>query len=501
MRKTVFACLIACFLVGIARGETVTLNSALDRLLNETTRGRIITGEREVAHSKYRAERIGYYIPEISFNTTLPSYQQSQDFGYRSGYTEPIFYKDKSIASSGNLQLKQKIITGGDLTLSATYNLSDQDNYPVTSFRQVAVEGEPDSTIIISELTTGIYRRRGGNFSIQFSQPIFRNSESRSSYLDARDNLNKADVQWRATAADLKKEGISAYFDLITADIDLQIANYQSQLADFNAKWDSVKYNDSVITEEAWIESKSARLEKRLAMFDAEATFQEKTNDYNHLMDYPSGAGIELQIPSVPEKPDEKERRFLLANVDKTAESELARLNMEMAERGLSRTRSSMGLNGTLNATYSSGRGEIKKSLPMEETTDRTDTKDWRVSFEITYPIWDGGASGANLHSQELAYESARLEYLAAERNAKNKMEILLKRIEINHAKLSLLEQELDLAEQKLQDAEERHEIGMISDGALLENRVFYFEARKNRLATLKNYYLDITELEKIELP
>jgi hypothetical protein len=41
----------------------------------------------------------------------------------------------------------------------------------------------------------------------------------------------------------------------------------------------------------------------------------------------------------------------------------------------------------------------------------------------------------------------------------------------------------------------------MISDGALLENRVYYFEAQNKRLATLKNYMLDLTELEKTLIP
>lgn len=499
MRKT-FLFLLMAGLSSAALAETMTLDVMLDRLLNETTRGRIIAGEREVSQDKYQAEKIGYYIPEISFNTTLPSYRQSQEYGNYFGFTEPILFERNAISSSGNLQLKQKIITGGDLTFQAAFDIRD-DEYPTTVPRRVAVaEGSPDS-ITISEIEVATDRRRLGNFSLQFSQPLFKNSESRSAYMDARDNLTKADVQWRANRAELEKEGITAYFDMLTADLDRQISVSQSELAMFNAKWDSVKYADSVITEEAWIESKSARLEKRLALFDAEATQEEKRNEFNHLLDSPSGVDYVLQIPVVPKKPGESEMNLWIANVDKSAETELARINMEMTERNLNRTRSSMGLNGTLNAIYSIGRGSVKQSQPEREFDDEINTNDWRVSIDFTYPIWDGGASGANLHSQELAYESARLEYLAAERKAKNKMEILLKRIEINHSKLSLLDQELELAEKKLQDAEERHEIGMISDGALLENRVYYLEARKSRLATLKNYHLDLNELGKTKLP
>lgn len=500
MRVLTVLFLLLSFWPTCLSAESMTLDGTLDRLLNETTRGRIIAGERQVAEDKFNAERIGYYIPEISFNTTLPSYRQSQEYGNYFGFTDPILFKRNAISSTGNLQLKHKVITGGDLIFQAAYDIRD-DEYPTSVFSEVPVAGNPDSTVRVAGIGVATDRRRLGNFSLQFSQPIFRSSDSRSAYYEARDNLSQADVKWRANQADLKKEGITAYFDLLVADIDRQIAESQSQLADFNARWDSVKFSDSVITEEAWIESKSNRLEKRLALFDAEANLEEKKNEYNHLMDFPSERESVLMVPSSPKRPDEATAQKLLAGVARSAETELARISMEIAERNLNRTRSLMGLNGTLNASYSIGRGNVKRSQPSEEYDDQINTDDWRVSIDFTYPIWDGGASGANLHSQELAYESTRLAYLAAERSARNKMEIMLKRIEIHDAKMALLDQELELAERKLQDAEERHEIGMISDGTLLENRIYYFEARKNRLATMKNYYLDLAELEKTQIP
>jgi outer membrane protein TolC len=500
MFKTLIRFLIPSLLAVSASAQTTTLDASLERLLTETTRGRIIAGEHEVARDKFNAERIGYYIPEISFNTTLPSYTRTQDYGNYFGFTEPIFFERSAISSTGNLQLKQKIITGGDLTFQAGFNIRD-DEYPMSVLREVPVPDIPDSVVYVRDIAVATDRRRLQNFTLQFSQPILMSSESRSAYLDARDNLSRADILWRDNRANLRKEGITAYFDLLTADLDRQVAENQSQLAGFNAKWDSVKYEDSVITEEAWIECRSERLEKRLALFDAEATFEERKNEYNHLLDLPSGQETDLQVPSAPQRPDDAEVQQLLSSADKTAETELARIKMDGAERDLGRARSGMGINGTLNARYSIGRGNVKQSQPQREFDDKINTKDWRVSIDFSYPIWDGGASGANIHSQELAYESARLEYLSAERSARNKMEILLKRIEINHAKMSLLDQELDLAEKKLLDAEERYEIGMISEGTLLENRVYYLEAQKSRLATLKNYHLDLTELEKTELP
>ncbi|MDD4051538.1 MAG: TolC family protein, partial [candidate division Zixibacteria bacterium] len=235
-------------------------------------------------------------------------------------------------------------------------------------------------------------------------------------------------------------------------------------------------------------------------VYDAEAAFQEKANEYKHLLDIPAETDATLEIPPIAPPPTTEEAQRFLDNADKSAQTQLAAANLQAAERTLDQTRSSYGINASLNASYAVGRGTVMQSKPEEEREEKIDTKDWRVSVELTYPIWDGGASGASVHSQELAYESARLEYVAAERSARNTMTILLKRIEINHSKLVLLEQELAVAEKKLRDAEGRHAQGLLSDGGLLENRSAWLDTRKKQLTTLKSYYLDLTELEKTDL-
>lgn len=479
-----------------AWAETVTLQTTLDRLLGETTRGRIIAGQRRVVEDKYAAERIGYYLPEISFNTTLPSYQQSEDYDVYPGSFDPILFKRSDVTASGNVRLRQKIITGGDLTFESRINIRNNEYpSPVPMFRV-----DDGDTTRYTIYQTALDKRRLTNLYLQFSQPLFRTSVSRAAYHQAQDNLEKANVEFRQERADLKKEGITAYFDLLIADIDKRIAENQRDLAAYNAKWDSVKFVDGVITEEDWIESKSERLEKLLAVYDAEASLEEKTNNFTHLLDLPSDADLNPTIPPIPQAPDAARAELYLGGVENSAEVELARINMEMAEEMLAQKRSSYGINGTLNASYSIGRGTVTQSKPEQEREEQIDTKDWRVSLDFSYPIWDGGASGADVHSQELAYESARLEYLAAQRSAENTMEIRLQRIEINNAKLSLLTQEVDLAETKLRDAESRFEEGIISQATLLENRVYYLEAGKSRLTTLRDYYLDLTELEKTAL-
>ncbi len=479
------------YLAAPAAAEPITLDSALQHLLGETTRGRIIQGQHQVARDKYDAEKIGYYLPEISINTTLPTYVYSEDYNTYPGFTDPILFTRKNIGANGNIRMQQKVLTGGEVAFETRVNVRN-DQYPT------GVYGEDNSFLGFQTATD---KRRLANLYLQFNQPLFQTSDTRLAYYQARDNLDKADIEYWRAQADLKKEGITAYFDLLIARVDKSVAENQSQLSAYNAKWDSVKFEDSVITEEAWIESKSDRLEKQLAAYDAEANLSEKSNNFIHLLDLPVGSEYELEVPPMPATPSEARTRHILADVENSSEVELARINMEISERSLGVTRSSLGVNGTLNASYSIGQGKVMQNKPgQEEKDENIDTKDWQVSLNLSYPIWDGGASKANLHSQELSYESSRLEYLAAQRRARNNLEILLRRIQINHDKLSLLMQEVDLARTKLQEAEGRYEDGLISEATLLENRNYYQEARKSLLTTMKDHYLDVTELEKSAL-
>ncbi|NMC43305.1 MAG: TolC family protein [candidate division Zixibacteria bacterium] len=478
------------FFTGAAAAETMTLEKTLDRLVHQSTRGQIIAGQLEVAQAKFKAERIGYYLPEITFNTTLPTYISSQNYDTYPGYTDPLLFTRSDLSGDANIRLRQKVITGGEITMETQYNLRNNE-YPS------AVYGD---NFVISGFATATDKRRLGNLYVRFSQPIFQTSATRSSYLETRDNLDKAEIEWRVNRTDLKREGITAFFDYLSADLDRQSAQCQSDLAAFNAQWDSVKFGGGVITEESWVTSRGKRLEKQLGVYDAEAAFQEKVNAYKHLLDLPMEAEVTLEIPPIAPLPDSEEAQRYLDRVDRTAETELAAANVQAAERTLDQTRSSYGINASLDASYAFGRGTVTQSKPEREIEDKIDTKDWQVSLNLTYPIWDGGASGASIHSQELAYESARLQYVAAERSARTSMTILLKRIEINHAKLVLLEQELAVAEKKLRDAEGRHAQGLLSDGGLLENRSAWLETRKKQLTTLKDYYLDLTQLEKTDV-
>ncbi len=501
--KINFLVLCLCILVSTLAAEEYTLEQTLDKLLNNSTRGQIIRGQFDVSEAKFQAEKVGYYLPEISLKSTLPSISEVERFGDIANIGDPLLYTTRNSSRSSNIEMKQKIVTGGDLSISGNYVWSESKTPRPFNYN--------NNVYVVPSLT----KRTGSNVKFSLSHPIFSTSDSRSAYNSARNNLQQAQIQWIVDQADLKKEGVTAYVDLLVADVEKQMANYNSQKANLTAKWDSVKFTDGILTEEEFVESKSDRLEKQLALFDTEASYEEKLNEFKHLMDLKSSEDITLSIPMTPEMITANKLQWLKVNSEFSSETLLAKKKMEIAEQDLKNTRSSGGLNGSVNLSYQIGdeESDFSKNLKIDavDPDDRVDstfilassnpTSDWRISVELSYPLWDGGASKANVRSSELAYESARLEYLAEQRNAKNKMAIAIKRMEINYSKLQLLKDELVLAEKKLQDAKDKFQEGIISESTLLENRVYYLEAAKSRLTTLKDYYHDMIDLEKTDTP
>lgn len=480
MKKSILIACLCCFAgTSISSGEELTVDSAIDRLLNDAPRGKIVSGEREVAEAKYNAERLGYIVPQISLSANTP-YSSREDYTNYGGFSEPFLAERTSANATGTINLTQKVPTGADVSLSASMNLL-RDEYPGSN------------RLTITD------KRRIGNFRLEFTQPIFRTSDSRSQYLVARDNSTKADVQYKIDRVELKKEGITAYFDLLAARVDLDIAESERDKAAYTAYWDSVKFEDGVLNEDAYLESVADRLEKNLAAYDAQTTLEEKEITLRHLLGYPEGTELHLDVPDPQSPPSAKERHSYLSLADKSAETELARINTEIAERELENSRSETGLNGTLSANLSQGRGRVEQTGSISgDFEDRIETNGWGVSVNLNYPLWDGGASGANNHSLQLAYESAQLTYEQEKRNARNRTSVLLRKMEINYSKLSLLRQEIDLSERKYGEAQQRFEDGIINNGTLLENKIYWLTARKDYLTTLRDYLIDLTELEKL---
>ncbi|MCH7947025.1 MAG: TolC family protein, partial [candidate division Zixibacteria bacterium] len=238
----------------------LTLEQAIEIAVNKTPRGYIIRGRSEVAEQNYRAKKINFYVPEISINGSLPAYSVDESYRFFGGSSQKELYKTKELSFRTFVELKQSLITGGALTITA--NLTDNDDqYPDT--RRLDLSGNPiTGDAFVTE------KSRRGFFDFRLTQPLFRPSSAKHD-LDVR----KADKEIAAFAriqeqAGLEKDVTTAYLDLLQAKLKASIYADKLESARLKAGIDSSKFSDGVVSEEELLTSTSAMLDAELERFE-----------------------------------------------------------------------------------------------------------------------------------------------------------------------------------------------------------------------------------------
>ena len=107
------AILISLIILNSLSAKDLTLDEALNIALFNTGRGGMIDGNLEVAEQTYFAEKIGFYVPEISINGSLPAYKVNERYGYLQGTDTKTLLKYTDYDFDADITLKQNLITGG----------------------------------------------------------------------------------------------------------------------------------------------------------------------------------------------------------------------------------------------------------------------------------------------------------------------------------------------------------------------------------------------------
>ena len=469
--------------VASAGAVDLTLEKALSLALKETARGSIIDGQLEVAQQNYRARRTNFYFPEISINGQLPAYNQEQAYRFpQGGSTQKLLYETSDLGFRSFIEAKQSLLTGGDLTITANLTKNDED-YPV------AVNLD-DSTTVLVDLNE---KRQEGYFEFNLTQPILKPSQAKHELNNRRDDLELAKLSRIEERTALSKEVIEAYVGVLRLNLARNLAEDKLEAARLKAEIDSAKFSDGVISEEEYLESKSAYLDAELARFEASTDAGEKIRELAMLLDIDPSEEIVTDEPAVGRHLSESDKGRLINNWEQSLAIHRARYQYNKALRESNYTASDHGLNGDLSVKYSLGRGNVETAGLADNDIN---TNSWGVSLNLTYPIWDGGASSSSVKAAQLEAEQARLEFMRAEKSAKAQIVNLVNRLDVSSRRLEIVRQQIELADNRLAIASSRRDDGQISELTFLESRVSYLEAKDKYLEELKNYLINKVDLE-----
>jgi outer membrane protein TolC len=464
--------LVAAMVGSNGYARDLTLNEALNIAVENSSRGEIISGDLEVAEQNYFAERINFYIPEISINGNVPVYNVTESFRFFGGLDEKELIRTKDRDFRTYIELSQSLITGGNLT--ATANLwNRRSEYP-----QFGV----DVTEIANQ----------GVFDFAFEQPLLKPSEPKNDLHNRQDELEIARYTRIQELASLKKEVIDAYLGVLQSDLQLEMAEDKAESARLKMDIDSAKFLDGVINEEAWLVSKSSRLDAELERYDKQNQRQEKGRELALLLDFDITEEVNTSVPQVQEQLTERHRTALVNNWEESVPIKRALHAYRKAKRLADFTASSHGLTGTFEANYSLGRGDVE----VEGVSTENNTDSWQLAVNFRLPLWDGGSTGASIKAARITAQKSEIEYQRAMKSARAEIVALINRLDVGQRKLDVLMLQVDIAGDKLDIAQFRLDDGQTSTIEFLESKVFYLEAQNNYLEELRKYLDDRIEIE-----
>lgn len=469
---------IVTFLPDVCRAELLTLDEAIDFAVNRTSRGGTIRGNLEVAEQNYFARKINFYVPEISINGSVPAYNVDESYRFFGGATEKRLYRTRDLGISSFIELNQSLIIGGDVTVTANLTSNDE-RYPNT---------RPDATLgsFIKEST------EQGYFTFKYAQPILKPSDSKNNLYNTRDDYEIAKLTRIEDETALKKEITEAYIGVLQMSLKSELTADKYEAAQLTTGIDSMKLADSVISEEDWLLSASNRLDAELETFEIDNQFDEQRRDLAILLDREPTEELQLTEPAVSENIDEYARKRMLDSWENSVPVIKADMEYSKVERQANYAASGHGLNGDLTAQYSTGQGRVI----TDGVKDNIDTKGWGISLNFSFPLWDGGASGAAVKSARLSAEQSKLESDRARKRTKAEIINLVNQLDVGFRRLAIVSQQIELAQNKLNIAESRYNDGQISKVDYLESKVSYLETRDRYLEEMKSYLLNKIELE-----
>lgn len=485
MRRMVRVLLLALIVpvAGAAGVRQLTLDEAVNLAVKHTARGGVIRGNLEVAEQNYFARRINFYVPEIKLQGQLPSYSVDKSYRGVFGFKGRGLYKSTDFGLISDISLKQSLILGGDFTVKA--NLTKRD------------EKYPDSDTL-GNLVYPISYTKQGSFSFSYAQPLLKPSESKYNLYNKQDDFEIARYTRRQDEATLAREVVEAYVGVVQTELKAELAGVQFRSWSLKAEVDSAKMADGVIAEDKYLETAASKLDNELNHVDMDNQVQEKRRQMAILLDLETTDTLILGVPESLAVLDPAVRKRLEENWSQTVAIRKAESEHRKAKRAANYAASSHGISGDLAANYSFGRGKVDVDGSVLPDIN---TNSWTVALNFTFPIWDGGASGASVKAARLVEESSRLKFEKTRKAAKAEIENLLNRLEVSHRKLGVIRQQIALAQNKLAIAEKRYASGEISEITMLGSRVFFLQVRDKYLDELRNFLVTRLDLDSKFLP
>jgi outer membrane protein TolC len=464
MKKiTIFSVFI--FFVSIAQAQQdslhmrLTLENVIELAREQSPMATMARHQFRSSYWEYRTYKAGF-LPALGLNSTLPDFNRSIERNVQDDGTE-VFVPSHRMNTSLEMELSQNIgLTGGNIFMNSSLqridNLGENANKTYLSYP----------------------------FTIGFSQPINGYNEFKWEKKIEPAKYEEAKKQLIHTLEEVNNRAVGYFFDLILAQINLEIAKKNYANNDTLYLIARGRYELGTIAENELLQMELSYLNAGTALNSANIDLEVRKFRLRSFLGISEMVDLLLVVPNeIPRVDVEMARALQEANENNPEVMELQRRLLE-AEQSVAQAKSQKGVQANLFALY----GLSKNADDLGGVyADPQDQQRLRVGFEI--PILDWGLGRGRYKMAQSAEDVVKTNVLQSRSDFEQQIFLQVMQFNLQDDQLAIASKADTIAEKRYEVTKQRFLIGRIDvldlNVALEEKDV----ARRGYVQALRNYW------------
>lgn len=345
-----------------AENITLTLEKVV-QLVNENSP--LVLAAKQQFNSSYWQYRtyVASYLPSVRLSSTIPSINRSIS-SYTNPDGSPSFIRQNNMSNSASLSLEQSVpFTGGALSVSSSLHRIETLNAAGTTSYNASPIG------------------------ISFIQPLGKSNPFRWSRQTEPLRYRIAKIEFLAAIEDIKRSAIQNFFELATAQINLEIQRLNLSNADTLYKISLGRYHTGTIAEDELLQMELSLINASTSVVEAEIAVHTATNNLRTCLGLSDNVEFTLLLPnSIPVTSVDLDDVLMSARVNNIQWLQLELREIE-SKKAISEARLQR-LNATLIATYNLG----NTASTLDEVYANPEEQQ-TLNLTLSVPILDWGQS------------------------------------------------------------------------------------------------------------
>lgn len=448
---------------------SLTLDECLKMVVKNSSEYKIAQMRYQAAEASYNSAKLSYYVPNLTLNFNTPEYSWFGDYQDYYGAAGRVYSIEEDYNYTSSLDLSQKLFTGGDLTISGLLNSYRRTSNIFTNYDEVRT-----------------------NLQFNLEQPIFNWNKHKIELDKTRVDYDLSRLQYSEEIDQVISNLTTNYIQYLISQKQLSIAEFKVQKADVDYLSAEKKKEEGLIGDMEFAKKRTERMDRKLELLDVKRSFEENQAKLLQMLKIEGEVELNLnQNIDLGQFSLEQEKN---KNIEQSSEVLKAEGEVRKKELELKEAKANGGIDGKVNFYYGFlGRGPLAR-----ESIDDFKKNRWGVSVVLSLPVWDGGVHSSSIRSSQLSLEESKKASELAKSEMKSKLEVTVSKLSTAWEKVGFLKEELKLAGDDWTNAQKKNQMGLLSEGQMLDAQITFLETEIKYLNTVLDYKLSRIELDKM---